>query len=255
MIVRPMKDGVRLISQHDHARAAGSLVRHWAGIETLSPLPDDLKEAVFFAVDNHDVGWCKPDETLRYDPETKLPFSFFSTDSDEAIAVWSKSIATCAGFHAFSGYLVSAHFGQLADAGGRGAPPDVLRRLQAFVTAEAKRRESLRENFSSTEESEKEKASLLLRACDTLSLLTCRAPEISPPEGEVHPLTRCGLKVRPTPDDGLEISPWPFDVKSLELRFPGVTIPGTRFENGEVFQEAIDRAEPGVFISWLSPLS
>ncbi len=255
MIVRPMEDGVRLISQHDHARAAGSLVRHWAGMETLSPLSSDMKEAVFFAVDNHDVGWCKSDETPRYDPETKLPFSFFNTDSDEATAVWSESIATCAGFNAFSGYLVSAHFGQLADAGGRGAPPEVLRRLQAFVLAEAKRRESLRKNFSSIEEAEGESASILLRTCDTLSLLTCRAPEISPPEGQVHPLTRCGLKVRPTADDGLEIAPWPFDLESLELQFPGVTIPGTRFANGEEFQEALERAEPGVFISRLTPLS
>ena len=31
MIVRPVEKGVRLIAQHDHARAAGTMARNWAG--------------------------------------------------------------------------------------------------------------------------------------------------------------------------------------------------------------------------------
>lgn len=255
MIVRPMKDSVRLISQHDHARAAGSLVRHWVGLDSVPAPNSDLAVAVWFAVDNHDVGWCKTDENPSYDPVTKMPYSFFGISSEEATEIWSKSIAVCADYHPLSGYLVSAHFSQLAEAGGRGAPPEALKHLREFVRAESNRQKSLSEQFTDIEEAGREGASLLLRICDTLSLLMCRAPEISPPEGQTHPMSRCGLNVRPSSGDCLEISPWPFDVECLDLQFPGTTIPMGRFENAEEFQDAMARAEPEVFYGRLMPIS
>mgnify|MGYP000657434383 CR=1 FL=1 len=39
MIVRQMEDSIRLIAQHDHARAAGTIVRHWAGVDLIPPPP------------------------------------------------------------------------------------------------------------------------------------------------------------------------------------------------------------------------
>ncbi|MFP6869826.1 MAG: DUF3891 family protein [Nitrospinota bacterium] len=255
MIVRQMEDSIRLITQHDHARAAGTIVRHWAGVDLIPPPPPEIKGPVWFAVDNHDVGWCKIDESPLYDPETRLPFSFFGITSDEITEIWSESIVTCADFHVFSGYLVSVHFGQLAEAGCRGAPPGALSRLKEFDRSQTRRQAEWMKEFSPVEMEMREKATLLLRACDTLSLLTCRAPEISPPAGQIHPLTRCGLNVRPTEEGGLEISPWPLDTDCLELRFPGLTIPGKRFESAEDMKDALERAEPGVFVSRVTPLS
>ena len=255
MIVRPMKDSVRLIPQHDHARAAGSLLRHWVGLDSVPALNSELAVAVWFAVDNHDVGWCKPDENPSYDPVTKLPYSFFGTSSEDATEIWSRGIAVCADYHPLSGYLVSAHFSQLAEVGGRGAPSDVLEHLGKFIRVESNRQKLLSEQFTDSEEAGREGASLLLRTCDTLSLLMCRAPEISPPEGQTHPMTRCGLKIRASSGDCLEILPWPFDVECLELQFPGTTIPGPRFENAEEFQEAMERAEPEVFHGCVMPIS
>ena len=39
--------------------------------------------------------------------------------------------------------------------------------------------------------------------------------------------------------------PWPFRAERLEVRFPGFTIPGERFENTEELDEALELAEPG----------
>ena len=58
-----------------------------------------------------------------------------------------------------------------------------------------------------------------------------------------------------TEEGGLEISPWPLDTDCLELRFPGLTIPGERFESAEDMRDALERAEPGVFVSRVTPLS
>ena len=82
MIVCPRDNHVRLISQHDHARAAGTIARNWIGIESLPSPPDELREKVLFAIDNHDVGWCRSDATPRWDEMTKLPYSFFGITAD-----------------------------------------------------------------------------------------------------------------------------------------------------------------------------
>lgn len=254
MIVRPVKNGVRLVTQHDHARAAGTLARNWIGNEIIAPPSENVKEAIFFAVDNHDVGWCHLDESPALDPLTKLPRSFFGATADEATEIWSKSISFCESFHPLSGFLVSAHFFQLANSGIRGAPAREMDCLKKFVKEEKNRREYLHPLLSVLEEAVLEDAVLLLRTCDTLSLFACRAPEVIPSESRVHHLVNFGLKVRFQENDLLEITPWPFRSDCLVVKFPGVTVPGHRFESSEEFLKAFKLAEPGVFVTECVPL-
>lgn len=254
MIVRPVEKGVRLITQHDHARAAGTMARYWTGDEIIPQPPVAVKDAVFFAVDNHDVGWCHWDESPDFDPQTKLPRSFFGMTAEEATEIWTESISFCASFHPLSGCLVSAHFSGLAGSAISGAPPGELERLRIFVREEEERHRSLLARLSPEEAAACESAALLLRTCDTLSLFACRAPEVIPSESRVHHLTRCGLKVRFQVDDLLEIMPWPFRVESLKIQFPGLTISGGRFESGEELNDALVSAEPDVFVTRLAPL-
>ncbi len=254
MIVRPVKGEVRLITQHDHARAAGTLARRWVGGNALPPLPGGSRKAFYFAVDNHDVGWCRHDASPRLDPATNLPFSFFGTTAEEATEIWTEGVAFCEAHRPFAGYMVSVHFCTLAEAGLSGAPPEELGFLQKFVRAEHERQAALVRCMSGEENACKEKAAFLLRACDTLSLLACRAPEIMPPEGRTHPLAGSGLRVRSAGGDTLEVGPWPFDAESLSLRFPGLTIQRGRFESGEDLEEALRVAEPAVYVSLLTPL-
>ena len=255
MIVRPRENDVCLISQHDHARAAGTIARKWTGIESLPAPPAGAREKVLFAVDNHDVGWCRSDATPKWDDVTSLPCSFFGVTADEAVKIWAEGIDSCASFHPFSGYLVSVHFASLAAGGRRGAPQEVSRLLSGFIHAEAKRRETLDARIEPESRDSIESGAALLRACDTLSLLACRAPEITPPDDAVHPLTQGGLKVRTSGANDLEISPWPFSMGSVELQTPGWIIPGARFENEKALAEALPRAEPVVFSSTLARLS
>jgi hypothetical protein len=255
MIVRSVGKEIRLIAQHDHARAAGTMARNWVG-EGPIPQPSMLvKDAVFFAVDNHDVGWCRFDESPSLDNQTQLPRSFFGATAEEAIEIWTGSISFCASNHPLSGYLVSAHFGALAASGISGAPPDDLDRLKEFVQFEERRRQSLVTQLSPPEEAACDTAILLLQTCDTLSLFACRAPEVIPPESQVRYLSRSGLKVRFQSEDVLEIMPWPFHTERLEVRFPGFSIPGERFGNAGEFEEALEMAEPGIFVTELVPLN
>lgn len=255
MIVRPRGSDVCLISQHDHARAAGAIARSWKGIESLPAPPEAAREEILFAVDNHDVGWCRSDASPKWDEMTRLPCSFFGVTADEAVKIWAEGVDACASFHPVSGCLVSLHFAALAAGGRRGAPQEVSRLLTGFIRAEAERREKLDALVGPEARGAIEGGAALLRACDTLSLLACRAPEITPPDAAVHPLAQGGLKVKAAGANDLEISPWPFSMGSLDLRMPGWIIPGVRFENERALTEALPLAEPVVFSSVLTRLS
>ena len=245
---------MRLINQHDHARAAGTIARNWIGIESLPSPPDGVREKVLFAVDNHDVGWCRSDATPRWDALTKLPGSFFGITADKAVEIWSEGIDSCASFHPFAGCLVSLHFSSLAEGGRRGAPLDVSKVLNGFIHTESKRQEKLNALIEPRDKDAIGDSVSLLRVCDTLSLLACRAPEITPPDDAVHPLTQSGLKVKRTKVDDLEISPWPFGGDVLELRMPGFILPGEYFADAKELAEALPLAEPVVFSSVLKRL-
>ncbi len=225
------------------------------GIESLPPPPEALREKVLFAVDNHDVGWCRPDATPTLDKMTNLPTSFFGITADKAIEIWAEGIESCASFDPFSGYLVSLHFTSLASIaaeGRRGAPQEVCNLLHGFIHAEIKRQERLDALIKPEDRGAIADSVSLLRACDTLSLLACRAPEITLPDDTIHPLAQNGLKVKTTSVDDLQISPWPFSKHSIKLRMPGLAIPGERFENEKELAEALPLAEPIVFSSVLT---
>lgn len=254
MIVRPRDNAVRLISQHDHARAAGTIARHWAGIESLPPPPEAVRQEVLFAIDNHDVGWCRPDATPQLDGMTSLPFSFFGVTADRAIRIWTEGIDSCASFHPLSGYLVSLHFAALAADGKRGALREVSRVLNGFIQAESRRREGLGALIEPGQRGAIATSALLLKVCDTLSLLACRAPEITPRDGAVHPLAQGDLRVRTKGSDDMEISPWPFSSDSVRLRMPGLIMPGARFADERELAQALSMAEPIVFSSVLTRL-
>ena len=255
MIVSPRDNHVRLICQHDHARAAGTIARNWIGIESLPSPPDELREKVLFAVDNHDVGWCRSDATPKWDEMMKLPYSFFGITADKAIEIWAEGIDFCASYHPFSGYVVSLHFSSLAEGGRRGAPLEVSKVLNGFIHSESKRQEKLDVLIEPRHKDAIVNSVSLLRVCDTLSLLACRAPEITPPDRAVHPLTQSGLKVKTANMDDLEISPWPFSKDSLKLRMPGLVLPGEYFADEKELAEALPQAEPIVFLSILKRLS
>lgn len=255
MIVRPVREGVQLIHQHDHARAAGTLARRWKGTSSIPAPSPQVRDPLFFAADNHDVGWCLLDSSPRLDLGTGLPQSFFAATVEEAVSVWTEGIRFCEAHGAFPGYLVSVHFGSLAEAGLPGAPPEDLALLRRFAGDERERQEALIKGCGAEECGFRGEAARLLRVCDTLSLIACRAPEISPPPGAVFSLAGGGLKVRLSGEGKVELAPWPFQSDRVLLLFPGFTILQARFETQMDLDEALRQAEPAMFETRLVPLS
>jgi hypothetical protein len=184
-----------------------------------------------------------------------VPPSFFGATVEEATSVWAEGIRFCEAHSPFSGYLVSVHFGSLAEAASPGAPRDDLELLRRFAQAERGRQEALQRGCSAEESEFAGRAVQLLRVCDTLSLIACHAPEISPPAGALLPLAGGGLRIRLTAEGLLELSPWPFDPGRVQVVFPGATIPPARFESQEELEEALHQAEPAMFETFLVPMA
>ena len=254
MIVRPMNGETRLITQHDHARVAGTLARHWKGNEIVPALEPSLKDAVLFAIDNHDVGWCGPDASSRYDPETRTSMSFFGSTAEEATAIWEESVDCCGEYRAFSGFMVSCHFSRLAETGLRGAPSEELNLLRGFIQTQEEKRCVFARDFSPAENASKDGSALLLGTCDTLSLLVCGAPEIAPSKGVIRQFPASGIQIRILSDEVLGFGPWPFDVERLEVKYPGVAIPGGPYAGVEAWEAALEKAEPNIFSGSILPL-
>ena len=93
MIRRNSPAGPLLISQVDHAQLAADLAAAW-GNATVPGLP--LPDLLLPAIRDHDAGWRGWEAAPTCTP-AGLPRAFTEMPMQDATAIWTRSIATCAG--------------------------------------------------------------------------------------------------------------------------------------------------------------
>src|SRR4051794_27133631 len=153
-----------LVSQVEHARISGELVRNWR--EEFSP---DVVEAIT----HHDDGWAAWESEPKFNPAIGAPYSFLEMPVAESLVIWDNSIASARKFGPLAGYIVAGHFySLLADSDHAKEQPAV-----AWLTAKRKVRTSwldewIRADRSHTLEYAKAAQQMLLSA-DLFSLWLC----------------------------------------------------------------------------------
>jgi hypothetical protein len=152
-----------LVSQVEHARLSGELVRNWR--EQFSP-------EVLEAIAHHDDGWAEWEREPKLDPAVGAPYSFLEMPLTEALVIWDNSIAAARKFGPLAGYIVAGHFYNLLAGSDPKDPPAI-----AWLTAKRKVRtawldEWVRADKSHTLEYAKSAQQLLLTA-DLFSLWLC----------------------------------------------------------------------------------
>jgi Protein of unknown function (DUF3891) len=153
-----------LVSQVEHARMSGELVRHWR--QESSP---DVVEAIA----HHDDGWEAWENDAKFNPKIGAPYSFLEMPLAESLVIWDSSIAAARKFGPLAGYIVAGHFyNLLADSDHAKEPPAI-----AWLTAKRKVRtawldEWIRADRSHTLEYSKAAQQMLLMA-DLFSLWLC----------------------------------------------------------------------------------
>ncbi|WP_418280523.1 DUF3891 family protein [Halorubrum sp. DTA98] len=105
MILAGTSDGIRFVTQPDHAALAGRLAELWGGEEFASPTPT---AAVRLAVHAHDDGWWPRDRRPRLGPDGS-PQAFHELPASAWLRLYRRGIDDVARTDRYAGLLVSMH--------------------------------------------------------------------------------------------------------------------------------------------------
>src|SRR3954469_9741168 len=153
-----------LISEVDHARLSGELMRHWK-----EKLPAEVVEGIA----RHDDGWADWELEPKLKPELGAPYSFLGMPLEDSLAIWDKSIESARKIGPLAGWIVGGHFYNLLTDSDNSSQP----RAVAWLTSKRKLRtvwldEWVRaEKPASLEAAKQAQQSLLL--ADLFSLWLC----------------------------------------------------------------------------------
>ena len=106
MIVLAAKDGVRLVTQADHARFAADLLRLFR-VEEVARHP--RRELLLRAVAEHDNGWWEADAAPRWDPATRCALDFRLLPTEERQEIWQRGVERFAGESPYLAALIATH--------------------------------------------------------------------------------------------------------------------------------------------------
>lgn len=252
MIRRDDGEDWLLVSQVDHARIAAEIAEAWgnAAVPRL-PLPDQLVPAVR----DHDAGWIGWERAPRIDPVTGKPRNFLEMPMQDATAIWSRSIETCAVRGPLGGIWPSQHFCHLGEHAreSRHKSAEEITAVDHFLAAQHDAQERWRVAASADGVSPEildariEFGYRAVQFFDGLSLWLCCAPETAPKEFTAPGLG--ALVCIPRTPSAITLAPYPLNVAALELRVPAKRIRMRVFSSDAELQRALHEA-PSEVLQW-----
>lgn len=190
MIVVDEAEGLRLITQPDHARFAAQLLSLWRRDE-LRRHP--RRERLIAAVREHDNGWRETDAAPRIDPVTGWPYDFRELPDEPRRELWRRGVERFAEREPYVALLAAEHAWRLHQ-DRRSAPG-----WTAYLDELAERRQELLE-AAGLDDAALASDYGWLELADALSLaVCCRSPA---------PVERGPLRARLRGGE-LEIEPFP----------------------------------------------
>lgn len=238
------------ITMHDHAHLSGQLARAFGNADFEAADPLDL---VVYVITNHDAGWAAFDRDPATDPETRLPYSVFSTPARHILPTSKASPDYNERHHAYCGLISSMHTWGIyngrygVSSAGRldRLSPDDRPAVEAMLQAELDRQTRLKDELSHSAETATwiEERRLfqhykLLQFCDLLAIyFNYTHPALRAEQAFTHvPISRdrdTDVTIRPAGDGVYALSPFPFAASGAEFAFPSRPIaPGQNEPDG-----------------------
>lgn len=256
MLVQPRRDGLRLIRQHDHALAAGSLASAWRGA---GDEPRRLAFRTVLATALHDLAWRELDAAPRWNEATGRPFAFHGHPLHEKLAAYGRGLNRMEEISPWIGLAGSLHYASFLEGGGAEEAED-------FLAAEEERQERLagrlRERAAERPDAragdrpddpvaEVRRELRWLKTFDALSIRLCLTPP-AVPDGELPPwLDRdepleapdgTRLELGWEDEGAARIAPWPFD-RSLALEVPVRDLAAPSYPDAGALRRAWEEAD------------
>jgi hypothetical protein len=250
MIVRIETDGsLVMITQNDHAKAAGFCAAHWGNSRFEKPRPF---ETAMRAATLHDLVWLAEETSPRFDSATGRTPNFLEVPSETQLEAQQWADDWVYGQDAYAGLLVSKHrtgiwksrYGLIKQ------PHYPARRLKPEVEAFTARSEA-RQNAvaGNLDQHELTVNYILLQVWDFFSLYICCNEHLSERNYEPVPTTYSGasgvcMRFTPTTDRRIAIDPFPFDQPSLEVNVVTRRLRDSTFADENAFNTAFFDAAP-----------
>jgi hypothetical protein len=243
LIVLENNDSFLLFEQHEHGKVSGQILTH---LSSEAFLGEQFREAVEFAITNHDIAWVPLDENPKWDQENLRPFSFIDYPLEEKLTQYKKGIDKIQTTSEYAALLCSLHYTSFFKS------DSTDNRINHFISREIDRREGIKSRNEDIHNNKYENFHFdLLQFCDDLSLYVCMNKPGSTKEEEIswfkHGFRQRfnfapnGLNAKWADEQTVLIEPFPFH-KSFT-----VTIPFKQISKRDVaedkFTEAYDQKE------------
>lgn len=220
MIVRPMGEHLLLISQPDHAHAAGEIMEYCV---PLASRP--RREEILHAIAEHDNGWAEVDAMPTVDPGSGTVVDFVSAPLSVRHAVWPRGVSRLSD-DPWAAALVAQHAITVYD---RFRPE--VEWASFFAEMETARDAMMREAGLTIDELRVDYA--FVRLADLISLAFCTGWT-----GE----QRFGEWTVQLSGDRVLVSPDPFGSTPIRFEVDGKEIPKRVFRSDDELRGILDRA-------------
>lgn len=197
MIVRETDSCFVMTTQHDHAVFAGEIAN---GFKESLFIDDALSKEVVLAVEQHDRGWIRLDDTPIWNDRTRAPFSFMDYPLLPKLVLYRLGLDEVEEMSAYAALLCSLHYSSFK----------LLRQSTVtdsveFIRYETERQKRIRVHIHHPNESIILRHFKLLQLCDEISLFVCmNEPGVAKEHG--HPWYREGFET--TLNDQKIIARW-----------------------------------------------
>jgi hypothetical protein len=244
MIVRAESDGTLvMITQNDHASAAGFFAPHWGNSQFEKPRPF---ESTVRAAYLHDLAWFYEETSPRFDPQTGRTPNYLEVPNDSQIPTCRWANEWLFPIDLYAGLLVSKHrTGIWKSRYGLMKQPHYRIRqlspeLEAFATLSHAQQDEVAAKFDKTEVTTNY---ILLQVWDLLSLYICSFEHL-PEQQMIEPVptayregTAVCMRLAPAAGTQISIDPYPFDQPSLDVSVVYRRLPQSVFDDEVAFKK------------------
>ena len=245
MIVRHESDGsLVMISQNDHAKAAGYMASHWgnAHFEKPTPLESSLR-ATFL----HDFAWISEEASPRFDPQTGSTPNYLNVPNESQLDTYRWANDWLFGIDRYAGLLVSKHrtgiwksrYGLMKRPH---YPPRKLHpEIEAFVERSHAEQAIVAKEFDASQLAVNY---ILLQVWDLFSLYICSNERLAEHLIEPVPTTYSKpnggvcMRLAPVGTNRIGVQPFPFDRPELDVNVQYRKLFTGTFKDEQAFKDA-----------------
>jgi hypothetical protein len=250
MIVRDESDGTLvMISQNDHAAAAGFFATHWGNSQFEKPKPFESSVRATYL---HDLAWFYEETSPRFDSQLGRTPNYLQVPNESQMDTYRWANDWLLQTDRYAALLVSKHrtgiwksrYGIMKQP--HYPPRKLSAEIEAFATRSHEEQDEIAADFDKTEVAINYN---LLQVWDLLSLYICSNEHLGElsiepvPMGYAEGAAVC-MRLAPITDKKITIDPYPFDRPSLEVSVVYRRLPKCEFEDEPTFRNSFFGTAP-----------